>query len=1244
LFSVIQGALCKFFAALFVQCDRRLRVERGLRNGMQAQQRGPTALRMGAAARSGGRPDVPQPAPCQRLRGRDWGPQAHGPADPRPEPRVPDAVAAALEESVERGYHPANVRGGHSVRVSAKAEGPRPGREWPEGRACGRGGARRAAEDPAPVRGGPPALAVQLPRGQAPGAGAERGSVRGSGQASHAEAHGAVPEGGGDGGCGGRRRRGGGPPHRRGPGPGPRPPGAPAPARRHGGRGPRGAEGRSRRRWLSVHRLRRVRHQGALPHVRHGPRAQPRGARLLRLPQPPPRRPGLQSQAAHAEGAQPPLRDLLVILSSAKRLYIIYMTYELKFLHTPVIPTLVFCLPVHADPMRFRRGMEVQVLLNDVVGIMDLENEPLGAVAQDLHLVPKAHNWSDPDSPVSSSSDDNGSELFSWNNELKLALSNVKNNLASSFYGGMPLSSGLSASNGRKRKMWNDDVADSPLAKVPTSSPQELNLSNEQQLMISEQLIIEDCDDKLISRFKNQATNRPRKAGSAAPNKMTSWQVEDIADNLEADLDGSLSGLDLNPAPYNMSEALLALPSLSLLKQEAPSPTSQNDASPTSGNGGVGEPDSNARNAKGNKSAGGSPLHQLLQQHNAPGTFSMTVLSGSPAQHPQLDSSSGPAVVGNAPSLNHGDGFQHRNLSAVSSGTSSNASVQQDLGIDCRFQYVLAAATSIATKVNEETLTYLNQGQSYEIKLKKLGELSAYRGKILKSVIRICFHERRLQYMEREQMAAWQASRPGDRIVEVDIPLSYGVYDVFQDQCLINTVEFSWDPTKEVGVYIKVNCISTEFTPNKHGGEKGVPFRIQVETYLQDEGTLKRLHAAACQIKVFKLKGADRKHKQDREKILKRPPLEQEKFQPSYDCTVLNDIPTDSLTAPPLTSAVTSTSPSAATYSPQQSNVHVAAMLVLVNTVTLLAHDDLVVSARFYHAMAPVPPSEQQQQHRIKLALLARRVSVTWRLRRRRPQTTTPPPGVPRLVYYHKRPLRHSHSRRSRNRGRWEAVLITNTPARGGRNTPTTNSPVTPVAIVTAKEERNNQPLASLPSPAASVLPDSQPLPSDLPLYLQPLPSEATALQTAQWLQSNRFGSYLRVFASFSGADILRLSRDDLIQICGLPDGIRLFNALHSKAIAPRLTLYLCVEQNAVYHALYLDNLSCGEMASKLAQLMGISPDQIHDIYIQGPGGIHVLITDDVVRNIKDEAMFAIEILQDHSGERYRLLLKPAQR
>lgn len=58
--------------------------------------------------------------------------------------------------------------------------------------------------------------------------------------------------------------------------------------------------------------------------------------------------------------------------------------------------------------------------------------------------------------------------------------------------------------------------------------------------------------------------------------------------------------------------------------------------------------------------------------------------------------------------------------------------------------------------------------------------------------------------MEREQITAWQASRPGERIVEVDVPLSYGAFDIVQDVSQLNTVEFLWDATKEVGVYIKV--------------------------------------------------------------------------------------------------------------------------------------------------------------------------------------------------------------------------------------------------------------------------------------------------------------------------------------------------------------------------------------------------------------------------------------------------------
>nr|CAG4644173.1 EOG090X0AJ3 [Lepidurus arcticus] len=480
---------------------------------------------------------------------------------------------------------------------------------------------------------------------------------------------------------------------------------------------------------------------------------------------------------------------------------------------------------------------------------------------------------------------------------------------------------------------------------------------------------------------------------------------------------------------------------------------------------------------------------------------------------------------------------------------------EADVNADNRFLYVLSASTSIASKVNEETLTYLNQGQSYEIKLKKLGDLSGFRGKYLKSVVRLCFHERRLQYMEREQIAAWRQTRPGDRIVEVDVPLSYGIYDVMQDLQLLNVVEFVWDPTKEVGVYIKINCIGTEFTPKKHGGEKGVPFRLQVETYAHgdEDGTPKRLHVAACQIKVFKLKGADRKHKQDKEKLLKRPVSEQEKYQPSCVCTVLSEVPLDSVystvSAPPVTASIPTT-------------------VATVSTVAL---------------------------------------------------TNATPAAGRHYSGEYLNDVCHESS---------PAVL----------DPDGTDSPV-------------NE-LISLPSVVSkvdvtffqsSIFSGN---PSIYQFYLQSLPVDANVLQTAQWLQSNRFQSLTRTFAHFAGPDILRLSRDDLIQICGLADGIRLFNALHAKALTPRLTLYLSYldSQPSAFHAIYLESLTSMELMSKISVLVqgGGSSDTSLALYTQGPSGIHVIVTDEVVHNLKDESIWTLEVNQSDDGNMFRVLLKPA--
>ena len=129
---------------------------------------------------------------------------------------------------------------------------------------------------------------------------------------------------------------------------------------------------------------------------------------------------------------------------------------------------------------------------------------------------------------------------------------------------------------------------------------------------------------------------------------------------------------------------------------------------------------------------------------------------------------------------------------------------------------------------------------------------------------------------------------------------------------------------------------------------------------------------------------------------------------------------------------------------------------------------------------------------------------------------------------------------------------------------------------------------------------------------IESLLPEATAQEVTQWLHHNRFSHYVKVFQNFAGAcrdlyvyvmrdviaynsfvscgcmkhmagvtsyllyagaDLLRLSRDDLIQICGLADGIRLNNALQSKHVRPKLTIYVCQTKSRKSRATQADDL-----------------------------------------------------------------------
>uniref|UniRef100_A0A8C7WQJ0 Transcription factor CP2 n=1 Tax=Oryzias sinensis TaxID=183150 RepID=A0A8C7WQJ0_9TELE len=431
------------------------------------------------------------------------------------------------------------------------------------------------------------------------------------------------------------------------------------------------------------------------------------------------------------------------------------------------------------------------------------------------------------------------------------------------------------------------------------------------------------------------------------------------------------------------------------------------------------------------------------------------------------------------------------------------------------FQYVLCAATSPAIKLHDETLTYLNQGQSYEIRMldnRKIGELPEITGKMVKSIIRVVFHDRRLQYTEHQQLEGWRWNRPGDRILALDIPMSVGIIDPRANPTQLNTVEFLWDPSKRTSVFIQVHCISTEFTMRKHGGEKGVPFRIQIDTFKENESGeyTEHLHSASCQVKVFKPKGADRKQKTDREKMEKRTPQEKEKYQPSYETTIL----TECSPWPEVTYVNNSPSP----------------------------------GFNSSHNSFPVAEGNGSPSHQ--------------------PEGATPPP-IP--------------------------LLVTETLEQGACGFPNIFS-ISPIR--------------------------------SFPLFFS------------------------------LGADLLKLTREDVIQICGPADGIRLFNALKGRAVRPRLTIYVCQESQQareqqpkhengdaastfyVYHAIYLEELTSTELTEKLAQLFNISPRQINQIFKQGPTGIHVLVSDEMIQNFQDEVCFVLDTMKDETSDAYHIILK----
>jgi len=75
------------------------------------------------------------------------------------------------------------------------------------------------------------------------------------------------------------------------------------------------------------------------------------------------------------------------------------------------------------------------------------------------------------------------------------------------------------------------------------------------------------------------------------------------------------------------------------------------------------------------------------------------------------------------------------------------------------------------------------------------------------------------------------------------------------------------------------------------------------------------------------------------------------------------------------------------------------------------------------------------------------------------------------------------------------------------------------------------------------------------------------------------------------------------------------------------------------FYQISLDELSAVELLGKLAELLALPANQIHRLFHQGPRGILILLSDQVVQNLKDESYFVAVVKKVQNPDGYYLVL-----
>eukprot|EP01134_Creolimax_fragrantissima_P001937 CFRG1937T1 len=205
-----------------------------------------------------------------------------------------------------------------------------------------------------------------------------------------------------------------------------------------------------------------------------------------------------------------------------------------------------------------------------------------------------------------------------------------------------------------------------------------------------------------------------------------------------------------------------------------------------------------------------------------------------------------------------------------------------------KLTFTLDAPNSIAQKVTDGALSYMNVGVMYNIS-GICNEENYNNDAPVRTLISLLIYGKGNHANNDQRWEAWKNAqvqaqsqahvqnvtnanggtsapvRPQLRPLEANLELAKGLSNVREP--ILNGIEFTWIPNKGFTIPIRVFCLSTDFVTQK--GVTGMPLKLQVDVLGNGQSNMS-LFRSQCLIKVFRSKGAERKHKEESKNTEKR--------------------------------------------------------------------------------------------------------------------------------------------------------------------------------------------------------------------------------------------------------------------------------------------------------------------------------------------------------------------------------------